>query len=263
MALSIPCHYILVGRTPAPDLNADTATEIELSRSIAELKADLLKREKFSSPKALESRASLVYKQNQILLTKRKLEASGARVSYFVADLTNHAEFSTLIHDIKNDFGKLDGVIHASGHLEDKLTIDKTQASFDRVLATKLAPLSVLAEEFQPSLKYCVLFSSVTSVFGNKGQIDYGTANAVFDQFANALTKTSSSTRVIAINWGPWKGKGMIDHSLEQDFIRRGVTLISLKEGAKAFLNELLYGDGGQAILMTPVKDMSQAKEQF
>lgn len=263
MALTVPCHYILAGRTVAPDFNAEPVTDAELSRSIAEIKTHLLKHEKFSSPKALEARASLIYKQHQILLTKRKLESCGARVSYFAADLINSDEFSGLICDIKNKFGKLDGVIHASGHLEDKLTVDKTPESFDRVLATKLAPLSVLVEEFQPSLKYCVLFSSVTSVFGNKGQIDYGTANAVFDQLANALTKVSSDTRVIAINWGPWKGKGMIDHSLEQDFIRRGVTLIPLKEGAKAFLNELLYGDGGQAILMTPVKDMSQAKEQF
>lgn len=262
MAQSISCHYILVGRTTLADPDLNKLSDTDLSRTQGELKVTLLKQEKFSSPKALENRASLLYKQSQIVLTRRKLEALGARVSYYCADLSTEEGIASLLGTIKQDFHKLDGIIHASGHLEDRLVIDKSPSSFDRVVATKLAPLDALLNEFSTSLKFCAFFSSVTSVFGNKGQIDYGTANAVLDQLANALHKTSG-VRTIAINWGPWKGKGMIDHSLEQDFIRRGVTLIPLREGAKAFLDELLYGTGGQAILMTQVKDMTRAKEQF
>lgn len=262
MTQSIPCHYLLVGRTPLPGSDLDGLSDAELSRSLSELKAALLKQEKFSSPKALENRASLLYKQSQVVLTRRKLEALGARVSYYCADLSKEDDTASLLGTIKQDVGALDGIIHASGHLEDRLVSDKSPTSFDRVVATKLAPLAALLDEFSSSLKFCVFFSSVTSVFGNKGQIDYGTANAVLDQLANTLHKTSG-VRTIAINWGPWKGKGMIDQSLEQDFIRRGVTLIPLKDGARAFLDELLYGTGGQAILMTPVKDMTRAQEQF
>ncbi len=262
LAVVSPCKYVLVGRTPVPSFEEKNSNADELSKSITELKQILLLREKFKSPKDLEIRARSLFKENQVILVKKKLESHGAQVYYYSMDLTDHDALDSLIKNVYQKFGKIDGIIHAAGHLEDKLLVDKTIESFNRVLATKLAPLQVLINEFKPSLKYFVLFSSVTSVFGNKGQIDYGTANAVFDQLANALNNLIPG-RVVAINWGPWKGKGMIDQALEKDFLRRGVTLISLEEGAKAFMSELQYGKGGQVILMTPVIDMEKAKEQF
>lgn len=262
MAAISPCNYVLVGRTPLSSSTQNVRDKTELSKSLEEIKKILLATEKFKTPKELELRARSIYKENQVLATIQRLESNNARVSYFSADLTDPAALGELIAKVYSTFGKIDGIIHAAGHLEDKLLVDKTTDSFMRVLATKLAPMQVLINEFKPSLKYFVLFSSVTSVFGNKGQIDYGTANAVFDQLANALNELIPG-RVVAINWGPWKGKGMIDRALEQDFLKRGVTLIPLAEGAKAFLNELRYGRGGQAILMTPVANMERAKEQF
>ncbi len=51
--------------------------------------------------------------------------------------------------------------------------------------------------------------------------------------------------RVISLNWGPWDG-GMVTDGLREAFAKRGVPLIAVPEGAKAFVSEML-GSGGEA----------------
>ncbi|HEY8916796.1 MAG TPA: KR domain-containing protein, partial [Chitinophaga sp.] len=136
-----------------------------------------------------------------------------------------------------------------AGLLEDKLFHQKTPESFERVFSTKVTPLRVLAEHLNADTQFVVLFSSVASVYGNRGQTDYAAANSVMDRYARVL-KQQLKAKVMAINWGPWKGTGMVSPSLEKEYERRGIALIPLGDGMETFIDELKYGNESQVVIM-------------
>ncbi|MBP1651403.1 MAG: Erythronolide synthase, partial [Bacteroidetes bacterium] len=125
----------------------------------------------------------------------------------------------------------------------------KTSESFERVFTTKVTPLRILAEQLRPDVQFVIFFSSVASVYGNRGQTDYAAANSVMDRYAWELRNTIKG-KVTAINWGPWKGTGMVSPALEREYERRGIALIPLQEGMELFVNELKYGNESQVLIM-------------
>jgi hypothetical protein len=139
--------------------------------------------------------------------------------------------------------------VHGAGLLEDKLFRQKTSDSFERVFSTKVTPLRILAEKLRPDTQFVVLFSSVASVYGNRGQTDYAAANSVLDRYAWEL-KHVIRGKVTTINWGPWKGTGMVSPTLEKEYERRGIALIPLQAGMETFVNELKYGNESQVLIM-------------
>ncbi|MGH2624582.1 MAG: SDR family NAD(P)-dependent oxidoreductase, partial [Sphingobacterium sp.] len=154
-----------------------------------------------------------------------------------------------LIQTLYAKYGRIDGVIHGAGILEDKLFQNKTPDSFERVFSTKVTPLRVLAEHLKVDTKFIVFFSSIASVYGNRGQTDYAAANSVLDHYAEVLRKKMKG-RVTAINWGPWKGAGMVSASLEKEYERRGISLIPLESGKETFANEIKYGNESRVLIM-------------
>ncbi len=249
MSQAYPCTYILVGRSADPR-NEASATEFEGMKTKEEIRAFLIKSGKFTSPAEIEKETTKIFKNNQILRTIRDMEALGNTIIYQSLDLCNEEGLSSLISSIYEKYGRLDGVIHGAGLLEDKLFKQKTTSSFGRVFNTKVKPLRVLAEQLRPDCQFVVLFSSIASVYGNKGQTDYAAANSVLDDYANALNKRLKG-KVISINWGPWKGAGMVSSTLESEYERRGISMIPLDEGKEIFLNEIKYGTESQVLIMS------------
>lgn len=249
MSQAYPCTYILVGRSADPR-NEVSAKEFEGMKTKEEIRAYLIKSGKFTSPAEIEKETTKIYKNNQILRTIRDMEALGNTIIYQSLDLCDEEGLSNLISSIYEKHNRLDGVIHGAGLLEDKLFKQKTTSSFGRVFDTKVKPLRVLAEQLRTDCQFVVLFSSIASVYGNKGQTDYAAANSVLDDYANALNKRLKG-KVISINWGPWKGAGMVSSTLESEYERRGISMIPLDEGKEIFLNEIKYGTESQVLIMS------------
>lgn len=249
MSQAYPCTYILVGRSADPR-NEVPAKELEEMKAKEEIRAYLIKSGKFTSPAEIEKETTKVYKNNQILRTIRDMEALGNTIIYQSLDLCDEEGLSNLISSIYEKYNRLDGVIHGAGLLEDKLFKQKTTSSFGRVFDTKVKPLRVLAEQLRTDCQFVVLFSSIASIYGNKGQTDYAAANSVLDDYANALNKRLKG-KVISINWGPWKGAGMVSSTLESEYERRGISMIPLDEGKEIFLNEIKYGTESQVLIMS------------
>ncbi|WP_241314516.1 type I polyketide synthase [Chryseobacterium arthrosphaerae] len=249
MSQAYPCTYILVGRSADPR-NEASAKEFEGMKTKEEIRAYLIKSGKFTSPAEIEKETTKIFKNNQILRTIRDMEALGNTIIYQSLDLCDEEGLSNLISSIYEKYTRLDGVIHGAGLLEDKLFKQKTTSSFGRVFDTKVKPLRVLAEQLRTDCQFVVLFSSIASVYGNKGQTDYAAANSVLDDYANALNKRLQG-KVISINWGPWKGAGMVSSTLESEYERRGISMIPLDEGKEIFLNEIKYGTESQVLIMS------------
>ncbi len=84
------------------------------------------------------------------------------------------------------------------------------------MLAVKVKGARVLEQVFgRLPLDFVVLFSSVSSVLGLEGQIDYTAANAFLDSFATANT-FQSRTHVVSVGWNAWREIGMAVSLAEQ-----------------------------------------------
>jgi acyl transferase domain-containing protein/NAD(P)-dependent dehydrogenase (short-subunit alcohol dehydrogenase family)/NAD(P)H-dependent flavin oxidoreductase YrpB (nitropropane dioxygenase family) len=239
---------LLVGRSAWPqEESALTAGRM----TPQELKAALLEQMRQEDEKVSPSRVETAY--NRLLQDREMrrnlaiMQRTGATVRYYQADVYNEQAMVELIDGIYQDYGHLDGVIHGAGVIEDKLIEDKTPASFDRVFDTKADSAFILAHALRAEpLKFLAMFSSAAGTFGNRGQCDYAAANEILNKLAIQLDKTWPG-RVVSMSWGPWAKTGMVSTALQQEFARRGVEIITIPTGCRLFVEELQYGDKGEA----------------
>lgn len=234
---------VLAGRTPLPRSDESPATA-GLSEP-AELKRALIEQRRndgqdVSLPEVERAYRRLL-REREMRATVAAMAAAGARVHYLPADVTDAEAVSGLIERIHTEFGRLDGVIHGAGIIEDKLLDDKDPASFDRVFDTKADSSFLLSRALNPeSLKFAVFFSSIAS-FGNRGQCDYAAANGVMNGLTTALAGRWPG-RVVAMLWGPWGKTGMASPEVQRQFAERGIVPITPHDGRRAMLDELRYG---------------------
>lgn len=245
LAKDYPCNYVLVGRSSFPsDLDPQF-----VGQSKEAIKKKLIEQGYSKSPAEIEQKAVKLHKAQQILSSMQTIREQGANVSYHAVDVRDEDALVLLIQELYAKYGRIDGVIHGAGILEDKLFQNKTPDSFERVFTTKVTPLRVLAEQLRDDTQFIVFFSSIASVYGNRGQTDYAAANSVLDHYAEVLRRKMKG-RVMAINWGPWKGAGMVSTSLEREYERRGISLIPLERGKETFANEIKYGNESRVLIM-------------
>lgn len=239
---------LLVGRAPFPGSTESKATAI--LNSLKEIRAVLMHQMSRSgeavTPARVEAACSALLRNRAIRNNLARMEQSGARVRYLQCDVRDERAFGNLIEEIYRTYGRIDGVVQGAGIIEDKLVEDKTPDSFDRVFDTKVSSAYVLAERLRPdSLKFLAFFSSVSGRFGNRGQADYAAANEVLNKLATRLDSIWPG-RVVAVNWGPWRGSGMVSEVVARQFEERGVELVSTTAGCLMFDDELRYGAKGE-----------------
>ncbi|PWR15426.1 acyl transferase [Micromonospora sicca] len=138
----------------------------------------------------------------------RRMESGGAEVLVLAADVTDPADLRRVRDDVEAAFGGLDGIVHAAGLPGGGLAEVKERAEAERVLAPKLAGTLALAQVFGDlPMDFVALCSSITSVAGGLGQVDYCAANTFLDAYARAGHGWRAP--VVAQNWGGWAEVGM------------------------------------------------------
>lgn len=232
-------RLILVGRSPLPQPE-DAATSQH--RDKASLRRHLLASCQGSgkdvTPAQIEVRLKRILKDREILENIAAMQAAGSAVEYHSIDVSDSDRFAAFIQEIYRARGRLDGVIHGAGIVEDKLIRDKTSASFSRVFSTKVNGADAIVRSVHSdSLRFLVFFSSVTARLGTAGQVDYAAANEVLNKLADHLSLTWPG-RVVAINWGPWRG-GMVSEELLRLYAARNIPAIPMVAGARKLLEEL------------------------
>ena len=144
-----------------------------------------------------------VNKQRLRKLLEIRAIAGGLLVAQ--GDVTNLDQMRDVVALARQHFGKIDGVFHAAGILDDGPLMLKTAETAARVLDPKVHGTLVLEEALRDVPLSCfVLFSSISSIFPPAGQVDYAAANAFLDAFA-----LSRKDPVTVINWDAWREVGM------------------------------------------------------
>jgi len=253
-------HLVIVGRTPLSEEESPQTRVLQDPQSLREhLIQELRQEDPKITPVAIEKHLQKILKERQIRGNLVAMKESGAQVEYHALDVRDRKLFSNLLDDIYARWGRIDGVVHGAGVIEDKLIRDKTPDSFSRVFSTKVTPAEVLAERLQPdTLKFLVFFSSIAGRFGNVGQSDYSAANEVLNKLACRLNNEWPS-RVISINWGPWDS-GMVSDELRKLYLSKGIGLIPVEEGVRFFMEELHRNthNAPEVVVTRSLKQISQ-----
>jgi acyl transferase domain-containing protein/NAD(P)H-dependent flavin oxidoreductase YrpB (nitropropane dioxygenase family)/ABC-type nitrate/sulfonate/bicarbonate transport system substrate-binding protein/NAD(P)-dependent dehydrogenase (short-subunit alcohol dehydrogenase family) len=238
---------LLAGRTPLPQ--AEESPETRGLNSPRELKAAIMEQMRGTglaiTPAKVEAAYNQVLKEREIRENLRAMQSAGAKVRYYQVDVCDERAFGELIDAIYHDYGRLDGVIHGAGIIEDKLIEDKTPDSFDRVFDTKVRSALLLSRKLRlDELSFLIFFSSISGRFGNRGQCDYAAANEVLNKLALHLDRHCPG-RVVSINWGPWES-GMVSPELQKQFAQHGVVIVPRSVGRKKMDQELRWGRKGE-----------------
>jgi len=99
-------------------------------------------------------------------------------------------------------------------------------------------------------LDFFVCFSSMTSVIGAMGQVNYAAANSFMDVLC--LYLRSKGIPAISISWGPWAEVGMgANEDLERIWSSMGITSIGLEEGMNVFERLLEVGSTHLGVMPT------------
>lgn len=155
------------------------------------------------------------------------LRQTGTHVTVVRADISNRAEVAAVLADIDASH-PLKGIIHAAGLVDDGILQQQTPARFATVMQPKVAGawnLHTLSQHLP--LDFFVLFSSLASVLGSRGQGNYAAANAFLD--ALAWHRHQQGLPVLNLNWGAWAEIGMaaqMSAAELQHLTRHGESLI-------------------------------------
>jgi NAD(P)-dependent dehydrogenase (short-subunit alcohol dehydrogenase family)/acyl carrier protein len=137
------------------------------------------------------------------------LEALGAQVQVVQADVSNLDQMTQVAAQIQQQWGAVHGIFHAAGVPGKGIIQLKTPDLLASVLKPKVEGTMVLTQVFQTHQPdFMVVFSSLSTLIGGLGQVDYCGANAFLDAVAES-TDLATQTRIIAIDWDAWQEVGM------------------------------------------------------
>jgi acyl transferase domain-containing protein/thioesterase domain-containing protein len=170
-----------------------------------------------------------------------ELASHGAEVQVAACDVADRDALAGVLARA----GRLTGVIHAAGVLDDATIERLTPAQVDTALRPKVTGAVHLHELTMDSdLTAFVLFSSAAGVLGSPGQGNYAAASAALD--ALALRRRAAGLPATSLAWGLWESLGaMAGHVGAVDLARMaraGLATLAAAEGLALF-NAALAAD--------------------
>ena len=138
-----------------------------------------------------------------------RMEALGAEVMAFGADVSNLEQMRDAIANVERCFGSISGVIHSAGVGGGGIMLLKSKEALDTVLQPKIRGTLVLEELLKNrKLDFFLLCSSLNAFLGEGGISDYIGANAFLDAFAHS--RKDWATPPVSIQWDSWEDVGMV-----------------------------------------------------
>ena len=137
-----------------------------------------------------------------------ELEKNGSRVEIISADVADFARMQEVLKDLRADYGRINGVVHAAGRAGDGYLHRKERSVFGKVVQPKMDGAWHLHQlTLGDPLEFFVMYSSVATVLRSAGQSDYTAANAYLDSLAHF--RRSLGLCGVALCWPAWREVGI------------------------------------------------------
>lgn len=194
-------HYVIAG-----GLGGIGHTLAKYLASTYACRLTLIGRAKIEGLVEWEATRGVPSKTNEKLDKIIALKNLGADVHYLQAKLADKEEITTGIERAEKIFGQVNGIIHAAG----VVNVDFIETKRDEIsrvtFEAKIQGLDNLISATS-NVDFVVLCSSISSLVGGFGQVDYAASNAYLDARGDELSRAGVNTYVI--NWNAWNDTGM------------------------------------------------------
>jgi acyl transferase domain-containing protein/acyl carrier protein/SAM-dependent methyltransferase len=203
---------------------------------------------------ALTGRSALdAQKQMKIKL----LEELGSQVMYLQTNVCNLNAMKARVKQVRERFGKIDGVIHAAGIQNAQNILTKELVDFQKVIDPKIKGTQVLDQVLKEEpLDFICYFSSSAAILGDFGACDYAVGNRfqmAYAHYRNRQTSQGlSQGKAIVINWPLWKEGGMgfgNDENIKMYLKSSGQRILETAEGMAVF-DRILGQNGIQYLII-------------
>ena len=190
-----------------------------------------------------------------------KMRERGVNVQVVLADAGSPEDMKRLMNEIESSDRPLKGVFHLAMVIDDAPMASLTRERMRSVLAPKAHGAWLLHEGTRHMELDCfVMFSSVSSIFGNAAQANYAAANAFLDSLAHY--RHAIGLPALVINWGALGGEGYVarNERVAEYLARQGTTPLSPAE--VVFLLESFLSSGTTQAMALRV-DWSKWRQSF
>ena len=176
------------------------------------------------------------------------LQERGAEVQVVTGDISRPDDVERLFGEIRTSAHPLRGVFHLSMVIDDAPLAALTPERMRSVLGPKALGAWFLHEATRHMTLDCfVMFSSVSSIFGNPAQGNYSAANAFIDSLAHH--RQALGLPALTVNWGVLGGEGYVARNTRvAEFLARQGTLEISPNEATGLLESFLRAGSPQAI---------------
>ena len=156
----------------------------------------------------------LISRRGQTDLDETKIALSewqklGINVYTAACDVTNEVALSALLEKCKTKMPPLKGIIHAAAVFDDHLARNLSENQIHSVLNPKIqGALALHKLTLTIPLDFFVLYSSVTTLFGNPGQANYVAANLWLEAFT--IYRKQLGLPATCVRWGAIDDAGFL-----------------------------------------------------
>lgn len=188
-----------------------------------------------------------------------ELRHGGVTVEVEACDVTDRAALQDTLARVRASAGPIKGIVHAAMVLDDGALSGLSPQRIEGVLAPKVQGATNLdALTREDPLDYFVLYSSVTTLFGNPGQAAYVAANGYLEGLARQ--RRSSGLKALAVSWGAITDTGYLARNTATADIlkaRTGAQSFTAREALRHLGRMLAQGDGADAVVTVAPIDWS------
>ncbi len=176
------------------------------------------------------------------------MEERGVEVHVVRADIGSPEDVQRLFREIELSGQPLRGVFHLAMVIDDAPFTALTPERMRAVITPKAQGAWLLHEATRKMNLDCfVMFSSVSSIFGNPAQGNYSAANAFIDALAHH--RQALGLPALTVNWGVLGGEGYVARNERvADFLARQGTMAISPGEAMTLLDSFLNAGSAQTI---------------
>lgn len=158
-----------------------------------------------------------------------ELEATGAQIKVAGFDATSRDAWVKFAAEVRRDLPPLAGIINGAVVLQDQFFLEMDINTFNGTLKPKVDSTIHLDDVFRDDpLDFFLVFSSLSSIIGNRGQANYNAANAFMTSFVQQRRARGQAASVLQL--GSVVGVGFLTRAgdvMEQILVKYGYLPVS------------------------------------
>ncbi|WP_133054006.1 SDR family NAD(P)-dependent oxidoreductase, partial [Niastella yeongjuensis] len=209
--------------------------------------------QQYDAKLVITGRSALELLRGKNLTHYQILKGMNAEVSYWRADVADNTQMKQVVAEVEQETGRIDGVIHAAGIIDDhyfELIEDITPANALAMLAPKVKGIENIYQVFRErNPDFVWITSSLSTVLGGLGFSSYAAANLYMDHFLLSRLAELPTWRII--------GLGGMAFSKEELQKESGLVRFALKPDEVTALFEWSLGNTGCPVMIQTVEDLS------